>query len=76
MKLEVIPVIMMHTLRWCYIRALRRKYKQIDGAPQGMQCVVGLVQLCGNKKEHEYYKRRPGEKNRVMRMRWIDDTIV
>ena len=76
MQLDAIPIILGHTMRWCYLRALRRKYKQVDGAPQGMQSCVGLVQLLGNKKEHEFYRAYPETKGKLCRARFIDDTLV
>ncbi len=67
---------MKHTHRWAFMRAGRKKYRQINGAPQGGQFVVGLTQLLGNKKEHGFYIVHPEVKRAVTRMRWLDDIIV
>ena len=65
-----------HSFRWVFLRALRRKYRQKDGAPQRAQHVVGIVRSLGNKKEQEFYLRQPSVKRRVTRIQWVDDIIM
>ena len=76
MKLSDIVTILKHTFRWAFIRALRRKYRQTNGAPQGAQFVVGLVELLGNQSEHHFYVEHIYLKKEISRWRWLDDIIL
>ncbi len=83
MRISDGPTILRHTLRWAFLRALKRKYLQVNGAPQGMQCVVGLVELLGNQEEQRCYTLErsdpahvAGASKNTVRMRLLDDICV
>ncbi len=63
-------------MEWMHMRALRKKYRQLIGAAQGAQFVVGLTQLLGNKDEHDFYSQNPAVMKEVTRWRWLDDMLV
>ena len=68
--------ILLHSFRWASTRALGRKYRQKDGAPQGAQYVFGVVKLCGNIRGDDFYRSYLSVKREITRMRWIDDIIM
>lgn len=70
------PILLAHVFKWIYVRALRRKYRMVNGIPQGINLAGGLVLLVGAKADDNFYRTHRGVKNSFLRNVWIDDMKI
>ncbi len=76
MLLEDILLILIHAFQWMFFRCQGEKWYQLIGVSQGTQLAVGLVTLVGQFLEHMHFLAHPRLLEWILRMRWIDDSVL